>query len=96
MSIPGSRFCTDIDLTCDYKKIILIGVITSLLSQDITIYDDVNELHFIICLEKPKESNSSGKGRQFFCTGDSPGPGGDRKPRYRSPEIETPPREALQ
>ena len=36
-SILGSSVCTDIDLKCDYMKIILIGAITSLFSQDITI-----------------------------------------------------------
>ena len=36
-SILGSSVCTDIDLKCDYTKIILIGAITSLFSQDIII-----------------------------------------------------------
>lgn len=36
-SILASSVCTDIDLKCDYTKIILIGAITSLFSQDITI-----------------------------------------------------------
>ena len=36
-SILGSSVCADIDLNCDYMKIILIGAITSLFSQDITI-----------------------------------------------------------
>lgn len=34
-SILASSVCTDIDLKCDYTKIILIGAITSLFSQDI-------------------------------------------------------------
>lgn len=49
-SILGSSVCTDIDLMCDYK-ISLIGAITSLF-QDITIYNNVNKLEFIMCLEK--------------------------------------------
>lgn len=42
VSIPGSRVCTDIDVMRHYK-IILIGAITSVFSQDITVYDAVNE-----------------------------------------------------
>lgn len=36
-SVLGSSVCTDIDLKCDYTKINLIGAITSLFSQDITV-----------------------------------------------------------
>lgn len=68
---------------CDYK-IILIGAITSLFSQDITIYDDVNEWQFIVCLEKTEESNSSGKDHQFYSTGDNPDKT-DRKAKVQKP-----------
>lgn len=50
--ILGSSVCADIDLKCDYKKIILIGAIASLFHRTLPFYDDVNESEFIMCLEK--------------------------------------------
>ena len=51
-SILVSSVCTDVDLKCDYGKIILIGAMTSLFHRTLPFYDDVNELEFVMCMEK--------------------------------------------